>query len=290
MIASEVAEKDKANKGKEFFLPKGTIVKHGTSLCRVDDIIVYGIRPGAERSEKRAQDELLPEINGVYVGNLLAYFGAYAAYSSLMTEVWNLPIYLEVISVLHFEPRRISHMALPDIPLTLPVVLSIQLGEDCLLYADEDFVLDGTVPVDQSIPEELLVSEAEAVWDKWQTGCLMRNEGIPSNWIKEIEYPRLGSLQGTAQLHKDTYADCELFAGGTMQAALKREPASLIQSFYKAHKRTSLSQKVPATNDGLNSLKNQRGISGASNQFFNHAHLQMAFEHMAEMYGIPLHR
>ena len=134
------------------------------------------------------------------------------------------------------------------------MVLRIKLEEDCLLYADEDFVLDGTIPVKQEIPESQLIAEAENVWKKWQTGCIVRKDGIPADWIKDIEYPRLGNLDTSTKIHKDTFADCELYGWWYDAIVLKKEPGPLLKTFQKLHGRQSLSQKEPATKDGLSEI------------------------------------
>lgn len=275
---------------KEHFLPKGSIVKHGTSLCRVEEILKDGIKCGADREYLRVENELKPEIEGVYIGNLIAYFGAYAAYSSVMQPIWNMPEYLINLNEVFVNPKRLVLCDLPEVPITLPVVLNIQIQKDCLIYADEDFVFDGTVPPEERIPQEILVSEAKNVWLKWQTGCIPGKNGIPAEWIKTIEFPRLGSVESNRILHKDTWADCELFAGGIMQTFLKKEPEVLLSSYKKRYGRECLSQIVPATINGFNAIKSLKSLSTNHNRYFNHAHINLAFEKMAKEYGIQLHR
>jgi hypothetical protein len=170
-----------------FYLPKGTIVKHGTSLCRLPGILKNGLVPGAERQEKRQKFELAPEIPGVYVGNLISYFGAYVSYTSELGAIFSSPTYRQAAELCATgESRKIKTLDIPSAPKTLPVVLRVVLEEDCLLYADEDFVDDGNVPADERIPEEVLLKDAQHVWERWQSGCinslLKKTESSPGIW------------------------------------------------------------------------------------------------------------
>lgn len=272
-----------------FFLPKGTVVKHGTNLSRLRSILTAGLHVSADRHECRVSLEHQPEIEGIYVGNLTAYFGAYAAYSAEIVPFMSSQDFYKVL--LCFEdPQKIKELALADAPVELPVVLSIRLKEDCLIFADEDYVDDGAIPVGEKVPDNLLVSDARRVWDKWQTGCIMRNDGIPPDWIETVEYPRLGALEASDRLHKDTWADCELLVAGVMQAAQKEEPAPLVSQFKRRYGRVSLSQNVPATVKAIAQIENLKGMSTNHNRYFNHVLLTQTFEHMAEHFGVPLHR
>lgn len=272
-----------------FVLPKGTVVKHGTTLSRARAILQYGLTPKADRQDKRIENEFAPEIDGIYVGNLLAYFGAYAAYSAELNDFRSRTDFLQAMMCLE-EPQQLKRLDLSAAPIDLPVVLRVRLAEDCTLYADEDFVADGRYPVDQRVPTAILEREAEHVWYVWQTGCIVRAGGIPPAWIETIEYPRVVSLEATQRLHKDTWADCELFIAGIMQASLKKQPKSLLDPFLKRYKREYLSQSVPATEAGIDRIESLRGLTETGSAYFNHVSISQAVEHMAEEYGIPLHR
>lgn len=272
-----------------FFLPKGTIVKHGTNLSRLRSILSTGLNAAADRHEQRVSMEHQPEIKGIYVGNLTAYFGAYAAYSAELVPFMSTRDYLQAALCLK-DLNAIKSLELAEAPIDLPIVLRIRLKEDCELYADEDYVQDGAIPVGQKVPQELLISDAKRVWDKWQTGCIIRGEGIPSDWIETIEYPRLGALEANQKPHKDTWADCELLIAGVMQAAQKKEPSNLLAPYKKRYGRMSLSQSAPATENGIQLIEQLKGMSSNHNRYFNHVHLTQMAEHMAQEYGIPLHR
>jgi hypothetical protein len=55
------------------YLKKGTVVKHGTSLDRLEEILRHGLKAGAKRNEIREAQELQPIVRGVYVANNLSY-------------------------------------------------------------------------------------------------------------------------------------------------------------------------------------------------------------------------
>lgn len=272
-----------------FTLRKGTVVKHGTNLSRLRSILSNGLHPAAARHEMRISNEHQPEIQGIYVGNLTAYFGAYAAYSAELVPFMSTQDYLRAMLCLS-DLHAIKTFELTDAPLDLPVVLRIRIKEDCELYGDEDYVQDGAIPVGQKVPTELLISDAKRVWDKWQTGCLIRSGGIPADWIEAIEHPRLGTLEASNRLHKDTWADCELLIAGVMQASQKKEPAVILAPYTKRYGRDCLSQCIPATESGIQRIEQLKGLSSNHNRYFNHVHITQAIEHMAANYGIPLHR
>lgn len=275
---------------EKFYLPKGTIVKHGTSLCRLKHILSDGIIPYSDRNGKRIQSELSPEIQGVYVGGLIAYFGAVVSYTSILNPYTKSNSFLSALACMAENPKNIKQLKLEEIPITLPVVLNIELKEDCLIYADEDYVLEGSCPVDKIVPEELLISEAEKIWNEWKSGCVVREEGIPQSWITDIEFPRISNLNGDTNLHRETWGDVELMAAATMQSSLRDSPDDLMKAFEKTYRRKTLSQKVNASHNDLDGIYKMKGLSDIFNVYFNHVVYIMTFENMAQQYGIPLHR
>jgi hypothetical protein len=275
---------------EKFYLPKGTIVKHGTSLCRLRSILSNGIIPHSNQNEKRMQFELPPETHGIYIGELTAYFGAIVSYTSILNPYTKLESFASALKCIIENPCGIKKLILSEIPATLPVVLNIELQEDCLVLADEDYVFDGEYPDNEKIPDEILISEAGKVWDKWKSGCIVREEGIPKSWIKHIEYPRISSLGGNNALHKDTWADIELMAAATMQSSLRYPPEKLLKSFENKHKRRTLSQRTNASHKHLDNIYELNGLSDTFNLYYNHIIIIMTFERMAQEYCIPLHR
>lgn len=271
-------------------LKKGTIVGHGTSLARLTDILQQGLRRGAERDPGRVITEVSPESQGVYVGDLMAYFGAYAQYSSevapIMYDMNVAKANMELI--MSGDARHLLHADLPAVPLTFPVVIKIRLEEDCELVADEDFVADGKYPVNQKVPLEMLRDEAKVVWERWRTGVILRD--IPPSWFVSIEHPRVVTTDSFFQGMKQVFTDCELFAGGMMQSFKRDDPIELMSIYQKRHGRAALSQHIVPNEQALKRLLSLNGFSNDANRVANHFSLFNCIEHMSKEYEIPLAR
>jgi hypothetical protein len=274
---------------KKFILPKGTLVKHGTTLCQVPSILKFGLDgTGNFRDLNREARELSPETSGVYVGNLISYFAAYAAYTSRVNPELSFPDYQKALKLYDSNPQSFTTLTIPDLLITLPVVLTIRLEEDCTLYADEDFVDNGKVPFDEKIPEQKLVSEAETVWNNYQTGCVIRDGGIPPNWIKEIEYPELSKPKILNRPSKQLTSDCDFFASGLRQSFLKKQPKPILKSLQKRYRTQKLSNSIVPTNKNVEQLFDKAEFSNVNNRLFNHFNILLLTESMARNYDVQL--
>lgn len=149
-------------------MAKGTVVKHGTLASSLSAILSEGLAPGATRDEVRDGIEEKPVSEGVYVATLGAYIGAYRA----------------------FAANNARWLLKGDSVPTIPIVLNIELAEDCEYVADEDFV-----PVRRGGIIELsdLVSRAEAVWEQYGSAVVSRS--IPASWIRSFEFPYLANME-----------------------------------------------------------------------------------------------
>ena len=153
-------------------LKKGTIVKHGTSFSRIDSIYKKGILPGFKRNLIRQNQEEAPIVNGIYVADNLSYFGAYAAFSSFMYE----------------------HKSNQEKKSDIPIILHIELGEDCNLLADEDYLnLKDFEHKSKKDKLSLLEKYSKKIWSIYNTGVIVEKR-IPTNWVCKIEYPTLKSI------------------------------------------------------------------------------------------------
>lgn len=153
-------------------LKKGTIIKHGTSFSRIDSIYKKGILPGFQRNIIRESIEDAPIVNGVYVADNLSFFGAYAAFSSFMYE----------------------HKNKKEKKSDIPIILHVELGEDCTLLADEDYLnIKNFEEKNKKDKLSLLEEHSNSVWSIYRTGVIL-GKGIPSNWIRKIEYPSLKNI------------------------------------------------------------------------------------------------
>lgn len=272
-----------------YVLKKGTIVGHGTSLSRLPSILDQGLLCKAERAEGRMTTELAPETSGVYVGELMAYFGAYAQYSSEVAPILNHPEVFK--AVMHFaqdDMRGVRMADLPIAPRTFPIVLKIRLEEDCELVADEDFVADGKFPVGQKVPETLLRQEAQAIWERWATGAILRD--IPPSWIISIEHPRVLTLDNVKQAAKQILVDCELIAGALMQSYKRVERTELISAFVQRHGKLAFSQNMPATVREMKRLHGMNGFVDNTHCFANHFMLFQTIDFFSYQYQIPVAR
>jgi len=271
-----------------FVLKKGTIVKHGTSLARIRDILASGLAPGAEGHAARAAIELAPETPGVYVGELTAYFGAYANFAAEIAGYMDDPRMLAAAMYSLMSPTRIRELALPTPPLAFPLVLAIELQEDCALLADEDYVLDGAYPADRRVPTDLLEREAEGVWHRWRSGVITRP--IPASWFRHIEHPRLIHLDGNTDIHRQTWSDCELFAGSLMQSTNRELPDKLIASYKERYGELALSQRIAPSVDAVERLLGHKALAVEHNRVFNHLRIFHLMNEMAREYGIKMVR
>jgi hypothetical protein len=272
----------------KFILKKGTIVKHGTSLARIADILRTGLVPGAERNADRSTIELAPEISGVYVGELTAYFGAYANFAAEIAGCLDDPRMLRAAISAMVSPTDIRNLNLPASPMAFPLVIAIELQEECELLADEDYVLDGAYPLDQRVPSDLLESEAELVWHRWRSGVITR--AIPPSWFKHLEHPRLTHLDGSLELHRQTWSDCELFAASLMQSTNKELPEKLIPPYVRRYGELALSQRIAPTLAAVDRLIAHKGLAVEHNRVFNHLRIYHLMDEMAREYGIRMVR
>jgi hypothetical protein len=274
---------------KKFILPKGTLVKHGTTLCQALSILKSGLKgTGDYRDTNREKRELIPEISGVYVGNIISYFAAYSAYASKVISELEFPDYQRALKLYESNPKGFKSLNIPSLPITLPIILNIRLGEDCILYADEDFVDNGNISSDEKIPEDRLISEAEGVWNNWQTGCLIRAEGIPPEWIKEIEYPELSKPQAVHRNSKQLTSDCDYFASGLRQSYLKKNPKPISKYLQKKYRTKKLSNKIPASLKSIGELTSTEFLSNVNFRLFNHFNILLLTEKTAKSYGVEL--
>lgn len=272
----------------KFTLKKGTIVKHGTSLTRIQDILTLGLVPGSERNADRSTIEVAPEILGVYVGELSAYFGAYANFAAEIAGYLEDPKMLRAAMCFALSPASMRDLDLAISPMAFPLVIAIELQEDCELLADEDYVLDGAYPIDQRVPSDLLENEAELVWNRWRSGVIPR--AIPPSWFKHIEHPRLTHLDGNLELHRQTWSDCELFAASLMQSTNKELPGQLIPPYVQRYGELALSQRIAPTLEAVTRLADHKALAVNHNRVFNHLRIFHLMNEMAHQYGIRMVR
>jgi hypothetical protein len=272
-----------------FELKKGTIVSHGTSLARLPRILEHGLLRGSEREQGRLVTEPTPESTGIYVGQLMAYLAAHAQYSSEVSPHLDHPVVFEAGNLfMEGDIRAIRAIAFPPAPRTIPIVLKIQLGEDCALLADEDFVADGTYPLSDKVPESVLREEAQRTWEHWGSGVLSRD--VPPSWIVAIEHPRIVTLDNAVAMAQQVYSDCELIAAGMMQSHKIGNPANLVAQYKKQYGRLGLSRNIAASASVAERILALPGFSSDMHCFVNHILLFQSISHLSQRYQIPVVR
>lgn len=274
----------------KFVLSKGTVVKHGTTLPRAEAILSEGFIRG-DRDAVRQAHELAPEQQGLYVGELISYFGAWAAYTAELLPMWKTnPAALAAYDAIRDKrPKALKKMSLGSVADTLPAVLVIELGADCPLYADEDFVRDPRYPGGHTIPDAILQDRAQDVWEDWKSGCLQTP--IEPSWITRIELPSLSRLSTLNRgIDNAVRSDCELFCAGLLQSARKQQPGAILDRFEEITGRRRLSKEVPATAEALAGVRTSSRFADPAGKLANHAALCMTVKLLAAQYQIPLHR
>ena len=178
-------------------LKAGTIVKHGTTSLHLESILNSGLKGDSSRHFIREQIEENPIAkNSIYVGDLMAYFGALASFAAKSAEICGIAENLIASKIIEGEGA-------------IPIVLTILFKEDCELLGDEDFI--GIKSIDK-YQIKALEKKAKKVWNKYSSGAIIRKEGISPDWITHFEYPLLISKNDKVlpipiakKMHNDIY-------------------------------------------------------------------------------------
>lgn len=251
---------------KEFRLPAGSRVKHGTAAVHLPSILENGLRAGHSRHALRALTEECPKVEAVYVGGPSAYFGAWAAAGALMKEYELSEVNFKKLA--SSDPTDLFKADFKEPPFAIPVVLSIELREDTLLVGDEDFALwlNGSDGTSLKHPD----STDEHVWDTFRSGGLVLPKGIPPDWITGIEFPRLIRI-GDAQDKpmRQLADDCVLLAAGISQNHQLRPAIEVPTAHALWTPEVSLSQQRVFSNAELERLFALRALSEPAQRFHN---------------------
>ena len=239
----------------QFMLKAGTVVKHGTSSAHLNSILQDGLVARHSRHTLRTQSEKYPKHDGVYVGELSAYFGALAAHGPLVKEFAQSLPNLAAIATDFYRlagAARGKH----DVSLTpysVPVVLNIKLPIDIALVGDEDyFNLDTESRTDAQ------------VWDKWRAGTIMQT--IPPSWIESFEFPTLITVEQIPDTNVTSQLDNDmaLFSFGALSVGEKIEAAN-----FDKHRQSELSNKMIFSQAAIDLFLNDPKHSDAENRFVN---------------------
>lgn len=265
-----------------FVLPKGTVVKLGT----VSTCLYPYFRQGIPDSLPRAGLQLVgagqvPEL-GVYIGELMAYFSACAAFAQQTSDVHH--EHQEVlecfVDALHGAPGvkpQMSELESIAQMVGLPVVLEIELAEDCRVSADVHFETE---------------SQSEKSWKLWRSVLLAREGGIPAAWIKRFYFPRLLEFRDVATVRSarvlEQTTDSALMVGGLMQAWHKDAPGDLLLAFKKQYGRVNFSQQAQFDENSLERFFNLNAMLDPATRLLNQLMIWQDVDALAKKQGIPL--
>jgi hypothetical protein len=133
----------------EMILTAGTKVKFGTVSTALYPILRHGIAGDTVRQGFQLGDDARVESTGIYVGELMAYYAACAAFCNATSALHAanqdvLSIFVKQLQNAHGEKPKMPELEDIAAQAGLPIVLEITLEEDCLLQADDHFVDDET--------------------------------------------------------------------------------------------------------------------------------------------------
>eukprot|EP00966_Prymnesium_polylepis_P191571 4439408-Prymnesium_polylepis.1 len=157
-------------------LPAGTVVKHGTTSDVLQQILVQGLCQSGSVSAGLLRDkfETRPTTKGVYVAKSYAAYGtALVGFTSKMAVC--------VTTGFEWDPAKVP----------LPVVLNIRLQEECVLGPDEDYLKLDKELMKQFKKTATRGNAVERLWQKYGSGAIMRENGIPATWIESVECPHV---------------------------------------------------------------------------------------------------
>lgn len=253
---------------KVFRLAKGTIVNHGTAVAHLPSILKEGLRPAHSRHALRSMAEERPKVEGIYVGGPAAFFGAWAAAGALFKEYAleepNLP---SLGDIAESSPTALVDMDFKNPPLAIPVVLAIELQEDTDCGGDEDFVRI----IESSGGNGRHPDDTDAlIWQRYRSGALLRNVGIPIDWITKMQFPKLLKVDDADDGTDKTFGDdCMLLAAGTHQIQKRIAVDQLQVGSHSWSDDMALSQSRSFNRAEVDALLAMTSLSAPANRLFN---------------------
>ncbi len=265
-----------------FVLERNTVVKFGTISTSLYQYFREGIPSSVARDGSVDTGAEPSEKKGIYVGELMAYFSACAAFGQRTSTVHaaNQIVLNRYVELLQADLK--SKPILPGLEgiaaeIGLPIILEIHLEEDCVLEADTHFVAD---------------DEAENSWKQWRSGVIKREQGIPSHWIRQFYFPRLLDwrdlgAEKNVRLREQT-SDTALMVGSLMQSWHKDAPSDLLLAYRRQNGRSHFSQKMPWDGNSLERFFNLNAMIDPATRIMNQMMIWQDLEALATKQGIPL--
>lgn len=265
-----------------FSLPAGTLVKYGTVSTQLYPILRNGIHASSTRQSLHTGAEQAHVENGIYVGELMAYFAACIAFRQTTSELHaaheaTLGTFVQALQEARGEKPKMPELEDIAVQAGLPVVLEIELGEACILHADQQFIE---------------ADNAEKSWKLWRSVAIARDGGIPASWVKRFYFPRLldyrdvGSSRNPKMLEQTT--DSALMVGGLMQYWHKDTPGDLLLAFKQQYKRTNFSQTSNFDDTALERFFNLNAMLDPATRLLNQMTIWQDIDALAKKQEIPL--
>lgn len=276
----------------DFTLPAGTVVKYGSVSTQLYPLLRNGLQPGnalpAETGAIR---------DGIYVGELMSYFAACAAFCRTTSDLHSqneatMGAFVTALQNAHGQKPAMPELEGLAVQAGVPVVLEIELGEACAVWANENFI-EGTGKHEAAaIEESVLRGKAEKSWGNWRCGVIVRPGGIPAGWIKKFHFPRLldyrdvGGAKNSRVLEQTT--DCALMVGGLMQSWHKDFPADLLSAFKRQYGRTDFSQSSGFDETAVERFFNLNAMLDPATRLLNQMTIWQDIDALAKKQQIPL--
>ena len=263
-----------------FILPAGTIVKYGCTSTALRQFLEQGIRPSLGRQGLDSPTEA--EKSNIYVGELMAYFASCAAFCAETSQFHadHQDIMLSFVDALQNSGRlRPSHLDFGNIAdnAGLPIVLEIELAQDCAIAADPHFTAE---------------HETDKSWKLWRSAALQNIDCIPSAWIKRFYFPRLVEYRNLATEKNprgiEQTSDCALLVGGMMQAFHKDTPGELLVAFKQHYGRINFSQSMPFDAEHVERYFKLNAVQDPATRLLNQLSLWQDIEALAKKQDMAL--
>lgn len=267
-----------------YVLPKGTVVKVGTISTSLYSFLNEGIPENMHRVGLQSQVDsaTFSDSQGIYVGELMAYFSAaaefcqatavvYAAHEQILDE------FVQRLQTVRGQKPLMDGLEVVSVEIGLPIVLEIMLEEDCEVFSDTHF--EGA-------------DHSEKSWKHWRSVMLKRTGGIPSHWIKKFYFPRLldyrdlGSSKNPRMLEQTI--DTALMVGGLMQVWHKDSPADLLMAFRKQYGSINFSQSLLFDATSLERFFNFNSMLDPATRLLNQMTIWQDLDALAKKQEIPL--
>ncbi|MBR7799894.1 hypothetical protein [Undibacterium fentianense] len=267
-----------------FVLPKSTTVKVGTISHSLRPYLAHGIPENLVRIALPNQTNApaLNDTNGIYLGELMAYFAAATTFCHSTVEVYAkhemiLGEFVQSLQTIRGERPHMTGLEAVAQDIALPVVLEIELGEDCEVQADLHFEA---------------ADSSEKSWKHWRSVKLARAGGIPASWIKKFYFPRLldykdlGSIKNSRM--QEQTIDTALMIGGVMQAWHKDSPADLLLAFRQQYGTINFSQSMHFDGLSVERFFNLTGLRDPATRILNQMTIWQDLDALAKKQKIEL--